>query len=67
MWIDISSYVYKYTNEQLYTYICTCMYIYKYMVALVVKKLPANSGDIRDVGSIPGLGRFPGGGHGNLL
>jgi len=28
-------------------------------VALVVKNLPANSGDIRDVGAIPGLGRFP--------
>ena len=35
------------------------------MVALVVKNLPAHSGDVRDVGSIPGLGRFPGGGHGN--
>ena len=30
-------------------------------VALVVKKLPANAGNIRDVGSIPGLGRSPGG------
>ena len=29
-------------------------------VVLVVKKLPANAGDIRDVGSIPGLGRSPG-------
>ena len=36
-------------------------------VALVVKNLPANVGDIRDVGSIPGLGRSPGGGHGNAL
>ena len=27
---------------------------------LVVKKLPANTGDIRDAGSIPGLGRSPG-------
>ena len=33
----------------------------------VVKNQPANAGDIRDVGSIPGLGRFPGGGHDNLL
>ena len=33
----------------------------------VVKKPPANAGDIRDVGSIPGLGRSPGGGNGNLL
>ena len=32
-------------------------------VALVVKNLPANAGDIRDVGSIPGLGRSPGGGN----
>ena len=29
---------------------------------LVVKKLPANEGDIRDAGSMPGLGRSPGGG-----
>ena len=28
-------------------------------VALVVKNLPANAGDIRDVGSIPGSGRSP--------
>ena len=34
-------------------------------MALVVKNLPANTGDIRDMGSIPGLWRFPGGGHGN--
>ena len=30
-------------------------------VVLVVKNPPANSGDIRDTGSIPGLGRSPGG------
>ena len=29
-------------------------------VVLVVKNLPANAGDVRDVGSIPGLGRSPG-------
>ena len=34
---------------------------------LVVKDSPDNSGDIRDVGSIPGSGRLLGGGHGNLL
>ena len=28
--------------------------------ALVVKNLPANAGDARDVGSIPGLGGCPG-------
>ena len=36
-------------------------------VALVVKNPSANAGDIRDVGSIPGPGRSPGGGHGNPL
>ena len=34
-------------------------------MALVVKNLPANAGDIRDVGLTPGLGRSPGGGHDN--
>ena len=36
-------------------------------VVLVVKSMPANAGDIRDMGSVPGSGRFPGGGHGNPL
>ena len=36
-------------------------------VALVVKNLPATAGDIRDMGSSPGSGRCPGGGHGNPL
>ena len=34
---------------------------------LVVKKPPAHAGDIRYMGLIPGLGRSPGGGHGNPL
>ena len=34
-------------------------------VMLVVKNPPANAGDIRNSGSIPGLGRSPGGGHDN--
>ena len=33
----------------------------------MVKNLPANAGDIRDAGSIPGLGKSPGEGHGNPL
>ena len=33
----------------------------------MVKNLPANAGDKTDVGSIPGSGRSPGGGHGNSL
>ena len=36
-------------------------------VALVVKNLTANAGDIRDTGSIPGLERSPGEGNGYLL
>ena len=34
-------------------------------LALVVKNLPTNAGDIKDRSLIPGLGRSPGGGHGN--
>ena len=34
---------------------------------LLVKNLPANSGDVRDPGLIPRLGRSPGGGHGHSL
>ena len=36
-------------------------------VALMVKNLPINAGDLRDVGLVPGLGRSPEGGHGNPL
>ena len=36
-------------------------------VALMVKNLPANAGDIRDAGLIPGLSRSSGEGHGNPL
>ena len=35
--------------------------------ALVVRTPPVHTGDGRDVGSIPGLGRCPAGGHGNPL
>ena len=36
-------------------------------MVLVVNNLPANDGDIRDTGSIPVSGRFPGVGHGSPL
>ena len=36
-------------------------------MTLVAKNLSANAGDARDVGLILGLGRSPGGGHGNPL
>ena len=59
-------YIYIY----IYIYICMYLTIQKKrtsQVAPVVKNLPANAGDIRDSGLIPGLGRSPGGGHGNPL
>ena len=33
----------------------------------MVKNLSANAGDVRDMGSIPVFGRYPGEGHGNPL
>ena len=36
-------------------------------MVLLVKNPPAKTGDTRDAGSIPGLGRAPGGGHSNPL
>ena len=36
-------------------------------MALGVKNLPANAGNVKDGGLISGSGRFPGGGHGNPL
>ena len=36
-------------------------------VVLLVNDLPAKAGDVRDLGSIPGSRRFPGGGHSKPL
>ena len=36
-------------------------------MVLVVRNPPASAGDVRDMGSIPGSGRFPGIGNGNPL
>ena len=46
---------------------CIALVLCPSQVVLMVKNLPANAGDIRDEGSIPGLGRSPGEGHGNPL
>ena len=43
------------------------MAIWASQVALVVKNPPANAGDARDTGSIPGSGRSFGEGYGNPL
>ena len=44
-----------------------CMYVWAFHMALMIKNPPANAGDIRNLGSIPGSGRSPGGGHGSPL
>ena len=36
-------------------------------VVLAIKNPSAKAGDVRDTGSISGLGKSPGGGHGNPL
>ena len=66
--------LYIYVCVYLYTYICIYINIYMIsmdgasQVVLVVKNLPANTEDTRDVGSIPGSGRFPGvGNDGSVL
>ena len=53
----------NYENIYRDVYICR----QAFQVALVIKDPPVNAGDIRDVDLIPGLGRSPGGGHGNPL
>ena len=41
--------------------------MWAYQLTLAVKNPPANAGDIRDYSLIPGSGRSPGGGLGNLF
>ena len=48
-------------------YVCVDVDVCASQVALVVKNLPANAGNIRDAGSNPGLGRSPGEWHSNPL
>ena len=44
------------------------MYVYIFgLLSVIVKNLPDNAGDSRDMGLHPGSGRFPGGGNGNPL
>ena len=46
---------------------CLLVHLSISKLRLVVKNLPANAGDIRDEGSIPGSRRSPGEGNGNPL
>ena len=41
--------------------------IWGFLGGLAVKNPPPNAADARDVGSVPGLGRFPAEGNGNPL
>ena len=43
------------------------VFLCRFPPGAVVKNLPANAGGVRDLGSIPGLGRSPGEGHDNPL
>ena len=47
--------------------VCVCVCTYMGFPGTVVKNLPANAGDTRDMGSVLGLGRFPGEGNDNSL
>ena len=83
MCVSVYVYIYvcMYMSPAIYTFIyrkkscSTWLHNFKKMkwdalctkMVLVVKSLPANAGDVRDVGSIPGSGRSPGRGHGNPL
>ena len=50
-----------------YTYIQIHTHTQASQMVLVVQNLPADAGDIRDTGSVPGLGRSPGEGNDNPL
>ena len=57
-----------YNMWYMYTYTYNiCIYVYIKWGGAVVKNLPTNLGSVRDVDSIPGLGRSPVVGNGNLL
>ena len=42
-------------------------YLHFYVINLMVNNSPINAGDSRDKGSIPGSGRYSGGGNANPL
>ena len=56
-----------YFSYQLSTELYICEFYVASQMTLVVKNLPANAGDIREVGLAPGIGRSPGERHGNLF
>ena len=68
-WYEIDLYSSRLLNElpMLQSSLCTSRITRAFQATLAVKKSPVSTGDVRDVGSIPGWGRSPGGGHGNPL
>ena len=58
---------FKNCNKVSYFYYNVLLWIWTSKVLLEVRNWPVNAGDRRDVGSIHGLGRSPGGGNGNPL
>ena len=69
VWLEVSDHTIMVIQviKTFYSLLITVLAKRVSQVALVVKNLPANAGDIRGMGSIPGSRRPPGGGHGNLL
>ena len=62
------AYRYLKLKQHLHTSFLMCLVLHwDFPGGSVVKNLPANAGDIRDAGLIPGLGRSPEGGHDNPL
>ena len=62
IWVDIPQH---FSSSALTIFSNRCIVAFQF--ALVVKNWPANAGDVRDAGSIPGSGRSPRGGHGYPL
>ena len=64
-WLSIYLGLLKFLSAKFITF---CIQVFgASQVAPMVKNLPANAGDARDTGSVPGLGRSPGEGNGYLL
>ena len=61
-WLEVCTFVHTQTHLSLYR---TVTLGYTSQMVLMVKNLLANAGNAKDMGSIPGSGRSPGGENGN--
>ena len=57
----------KSAREREMSFDITCMWNWGFPNGSAGKESTCNAGDTKDMGSTPGLERFPGGGHGNPL